>query len=135
MVTTFNGYTVRGVIATVTDDPLCGSGVRIAIEPPPPCPSCGRLPVWSEHSPMLFSRFGGARAPGVDGGWFTLDDYRAALRDVEAFICVMFGDPDGKVPATAMTPLGVEIKVGDILYAVRNALAGQTGTVPERTTP
>ncbi len=44
-----------------------------------------------------------------------------ALRDLTAFVAVMFGiGPDAIIPPTVRTPLGVPVKIGDIM---RNATA------------
>lgn len=48
---------------------------------------------------------------------------RKALEEAESFIAVMFGDMNGKVPETIDTPLRIPVKLGDIMRAIRAALA------------
>lgn len=55
----------------------------------------------------------------------------SAASDAEAFIGVMFGTADGRMPDSVQTPLGIPVKVGEIASDLRAALAPfQTGAAP-----
>lgn len=50
---------------------------------------------------------------------------REALQGAEAFIGVMFGDgPNAVIPETVRAPLGVDVKVGNVMRNIARALAG-----------
>ena len=50
-----------------------------------------------------------------------------AVSGFRSFVAVMFGrGPDCKIPETITTPLGVPVKIGDIMAAADRALAGGT---------
>jgi len=47
----------------------------------------------------------------------------AALRDLYSFVAVMVGrGPDAAIPETVQTPLGIPVKIGDIMRAASAAL-------------
>jgi hypothetical protein len=58
------------VIQDVDKDPRCGSGLRVQVERPKPCVTCGRLPLWAEEFPQLYARVTPGIGPGVDAAWF-----------------------------------------------------------------
>jgi len=46
-----------------------------------------------------------------------------AVRDLEAFVAIMFGmGPDCDIPETVNDPLGIPIKLGDIMRSARAVL-------------
>ena len=51
-------------------------------------------------------------------------DLLAALQQLQAFVGVMFGDgPDATIPNTVRTPIGIPVKIGEIMDCTKAALA------------
>lgn len=55
----------------------------------------------------------------------------AVLRDMQAFVAVMVGrGPDATIPETVRTPIGVPVKIGEIMRDASTALSSDNGTKP-----
>lgn len=55
-------------------------------------------------------------------------DLLEAVHDLSAFVAVMIGrGPDAIIPETQTTPLGVPVKIGEIMRDARAAIAKATG--------
>lgn len=57
----------------------------------------------------------------------TVEWLLSAAEDAEAFIGVMFGSVNGRLPETVDTPLGIPVKLGAIARDLRAALAAFRG--------
>ena len=51
------------------------------------------------------------------------EDLARALEGAEATVGVFFGDAEGVVPEYKLTPLGVPVKVGEVMKEIRAALS------------
>lgn len=55
-------------------------------------------------------------------------DLLAVVHDLSAFVAVMIGrGPDAIIPETQTTPLGVPVKIGEIMRDARAAITKATG--------
>ena len=56
-----------------------------------------------------------------------IENLREALSGMQSFVAVMFGQgPDAKIPETVNTPIGIPIKLGDLMRATSAALTPVT---------